>query len=460
MHTSASAIAESRRPHAGKLSQASLLHQSDERLVSLARSGSERAWAEITRRYGHQLRVYCTRFVGANRAEDAVQQTFLQAFLSLRDGRHREIVLRAWLYRIAHNCSIDLLRKGTADYDELDLEYDGVAQPPTLFEQREEIRRLVARMRDLPDAQRRALALRELEGRSYEEISAQLGHSGSGVRQLIFRARTALRNSAAGILPFGSHHVATAVSVPASSGGGLDAAGAATLAVVAVLGSGLAAADSPRRARLAHTPSAGASPSPVASRADVRAAAHSTPSAVSTGLSVHVPRSDGSADDAELTPTAPLVSSPATGIQAPPPAVVPPVPPAVDDAPAAAPTPAPGGEDVLQQSIAPGINRAPGVAPLPASPARSQGATPAPAPAPATPAVTPKGSGGTVAGTHPVPSKTSPQSSLLVRKPVKTAPAKQTPKVSPPKLPQQGQKASPKAAAPKPQPEARTRERG
>ena len=197
MYTDTPAIADRRRSQPGKLSHGALLHQSDERLVALARSGSERAWAEITRRYGRQLRAYCARFVGASRAEDAVQQTFLQAFLALRDGTPREIALRAWLYRIAHNCSIDLLRKGTPDYDQLDLEYDGVAQPPTLFEQREEVRRLVARMRALPDAQRQALALRELEGRSYEEISARLGHSGSGVRQLIFRARTALRNSAA-----------------------------------------------------------------------------------------------------------------------------------------------------------------------------------------------------------------------------------------------------------------------
>ena len=252
------------------------MHQSDDRLVTLARSGSERAWSEIMRRYRRQLRSYCGRFVGPSRAEDAVQQTFLQAFLALRDGTQREIALRAWLYRIAHNCSIDLLRKGTPDYDQLDLEYDGVPQPPTLFEQREEVRRLVARMRDLPDAQRQALALRELEGRSYEEISAQLGHSGSGVRQLIFRARTTLRNSAAALLPFGflkgrvqsvpleCHHVATAVSVPASSGGGMDVVGAATLAVVAVLGGGLATADdgSPRRARPAQPEQVGASPSP------------------------------------------------------------------------------------------------------------------------------------------------------------------------------------------------------
>jgi len=195
MYTESSpAIADTRRPHAGTLSQASLMHQSDERLVTLARSGSERAWAEITRRYRRQLRSYCGRFVGPSRAEDAVQQTFLQAFLALRDGAQRDIALRAWLYRIAHNCSIDLLRKVSPEHEQLDLEYDGVAQPPTLFEQREEVRRIVARMRDLPAAQRQALALRELEGRSYEEISAQLGHSGSGVRQLIFRARTALRN--------------------------------------------------------------------------------------------------------------------------------------------------------------------------------------------------------------------------------------------------------------------------
>ena len=88
-HTPTPAIADSRRTHAGMLSQASLRHQSDERLVLLARSGSERAWTEIMRRYGRQLRAYCARFVGPGRAEDAVQQTFLQAFLALRDGTQR-----------------------------------------------------------------------------------------------------------------------------------------------------------------------------------------------------------------------------------------------------------------------------------------------------------------------------------------------------------------------------------
>ena len=189
--------------HAGTLSCESLRHESDERLVALTRAGSERAFAEITRRYQKALRVYCSRLVGPERAQDAVQQALLQAFLSLRDRAPREIALRPWLYRIAHNCSIDLIRMGSWEHEQLDLESDGVPQPPALLEQKEELRCLIAGMRRLPDAQRQALTLRELEGCSYAEISARLGHTGSGVRQLIFRARTALRKGASALLPFG-----------------------------------------------------------------------------------------------------------------------------------------------------------------------------------------------------------------------------------------------------------------
>ena len=146
--------------HAATLSHESLLHQSDDRLVALTRAGSERAFSEITRRYQRQLRAYCSRLVGVERAQDAVQQALLQAFLSLRDGAPRHIALRPWLYRIAHNCSIDLLRMGSWEYDELDLEFDGVPQPPALFEQKQELRDMIDGMRRLPEAQRQALALR------------------------------------------------------------------------------------------------------------------------------------------------------------------------------------------------------------------------------------------------------------------------------------------------------------
>src|SRR4051794_39515547 len=243
------AAAQVRRSHPGSQASSTLRHASDECLVALSRGGSERAFAEIMRRYQRPLQFYCTHLVGVPRAEDAVQQAFLQAFLSLRDGERREIALRPWLYRIARNCAIDLLRKQPFEHDELDPEFDGMPQPPGVFEQKEEFARVVAAIQALPEGQRRALTLRELEGRSYGEISEELGHTSSGVRQLIFRARTSLRNLGALILPVGSlrwrllgspsttvadpHQMAVAATV--SSGGGGNALGAAASVVAATV---------------------------------------------------------------------------------------------------------------------------------------------------------------------------------------------------------------------------------
>jgi RNA polymerase sigma factor (sigma-70 family) len=244
-----------RRSHLGTQSNFTLRHASDECLVALTRGGSERAFAEIMRRYQRPLQFYCVHLVGAPRAEDAVQQAFMQAFVSLRDGERREISLRPWLYRIARNCAIDLLRKQPFDHDQLDPDFDGMPQPPGVFEQKEELARIVAAIQALPERQRRALTLRELEGRSYGEISAELGHTDSGVRQLIFRARTALRNLGAMICPFESirwrvlssppaamadpHGVAVAATVSSSGGGNvLQAAASMVVATVTLIGAG------------------------------------------------------------------------------------------------------------------------------------------------------------------------------------------------------------------------------
>ena len=87
MYTDTPAIADTRRPHSGKLSQEALLHQSDDRLVALARSGSERAWdGDHAPLRAPAARPTARASSVPSRAEDAVQQTFLQAFLALRDG--------------------------------------------------------------------------------------------------------------------------------------------------------------------------------------------------------------------------------------------------------------------------------------------------------------------------------------------------------------------------------------
>jgi RNA polymerase sigma factor (sigma-70 family) len=443
------------------LSPASLRHQTDERLVSLARSGSERAWSEIMRRYRPQLRSYSARFVGPGRAEDAVQQTFLQAFLALRDSQPREIALRAWLYRIAHNCSVDVLRKGAWDHEQLDLEYDGVPQPPMLFEQKEEIRGLVASMRALPDAQRQALALRELEGRSYEEISSRLGHSGSGVRQLIFRARTTLRNGVGAILPFGAlrarfsqpgavecHHIANAVSAPASSGGGLDTAGAAALAVVAVLGGGVVAtgADS-KRARHAPRTAVASPPEPAAPRAQASAPAGrpQRPAGRTGGFTAKL-----SAPPAVVGPNRAIVEALAPPAPADPgvtgPVTQPESPAAAQGAPGSVGAPAGAGtpaEDTRQQSTAPSQPSdaaGPPASTQPASgtaPAPSEGTDGAPPPAsPGTPAAPAAPQSGAQAGGTAAPGRAPGRPPKPAPKPAPRKPLKpQSPKAQAPKQP-------------------------
>ena len=384
--------------HAGTLSCESLRHESDERLVALTRAGSERAFAEITRRYQRALRVYCSRLVGPERAQDAVQQALLQAFLSLRDRAPREIALRPWLYRIAHNCSIDLIRMGSWEHEQLDLESDGVPQPPALLEQKEELRCLIAGMRRLPDAQRQALTLRELEGCSYAEISARLGHTGSGVRQLIFRARTALRKGASALLPFGllrdrlagsaveAHQVAGIAAVPASSAGASETLGAAALAVVVVLG-GVAGGERSMRATEAPAAHAARSIAPLQSRTPLTASP-----VVRTALP---PRRSSRSKDGAVAPSPAPAPVPAPVIEqtaspAAPPEVVAPVAPApASDLGAQAPPavpPAPAGEatGVQQQSLPSGP--APGAAPTQLPPDGSQSGATTPSPAPAPPA--------------------------------------------------------------------------
>ena len=84
---------------------------SDERLARRAVGGDERAFAAIFRRYHQPLYRYCLAIVGdPEDAQDALQNTMIKVLRAL-PGEEREIELKPWLYRIAHNESIDLLRR-------------------------------------------------------------------------------------------------------------------------------------------------------------------------------------------------------------------------------------------------------------------------------------------------------------------------------------------------------------
>lgn len=177
-----------------------LRFQTDGRLVALVRDGYESAFEEIFRRYGAALRSYAASIVTAQRADDVTQDAFTKAYLALR-GTDKEIQLRPWLYRIVRNTALTNIRDEPSPGSELDGTYAGGIASEELAEQREEIKRLMAGLRKLPEPQRAAIVMRELEGLSHEQIAASLGLSGGAVRQSIYRARRALREGVGLLLP-------------------------------------------------------------------------------------------------------------------------------------------------------------------------------------------------------------------------------------------------------------------
>ncbi len=179
-----------------------LRFQPDGRLVSLVRDGYESAFEEIFRRYGAALRSYAASIVTAQRADDVTQEAFTKAYLALR-GTEKEIQLRPWLYRIVRNTALTNIRDEPRARLELELDERQAAgmSPEEVAEQREEVKRLMAGLRELPEPQRAAIVMRELEGLSHEQIAASLGLSGGAVRQSIYRARRALREGVGLLVP-------------------------------------------------------------------------------------------------------------------------------------------------------------------------------------------------------------------------------------------------------------------
>jgi RNA polymerase sigma factor (sigma-70 family) len=168
--------------------------RSDEQLVALFRAGNDAAFSVIHDRYRQRLFAYARQMLGGSRqdAEDALQDVFLRAYASLR-GSDRPVSLRAWLYRVAHNRCIDHLRKPVPpDADLFDTSRKPLHDPITESERREDLRQLIADVRRLPEQQRSALLMREMDGMSYAELGEALGVSLQAVKSLLVRARIGL----------------------------------------------------------------------------------------------------------------------------------------------------------------------------------------------------------------------------------------------------------------------------
>jgi RNA polymerase sigma factor (sigma-70 family) len=208
--------------------------QPDRRLVALVRDGYELAFDEIVRRYAKPLGRYAASVVGA-RSEDVTQDAFSKALVALRrDGN--EIELRPWLYRIVRNTALNDLRDRPPTPELLAEEIVGGRGAAEEVERREEIVDLVSRLRALPEPQRAAIVMRELEGLSHDEIASALGMSGGAARQMIYRARQALREGASLLLPIPVLRVLLEHGTEMAAGAGAAGAGGAAIATTASAG--------------------------------------------------------------------------------------------------------------------------------------------------------------------------------------------------------------------------------
>ena len=168
--------------------------QSDERLIALVRRGNHHAFEALVARYQSRLLAFCRHMLASREdAEDVLQEVFAAAFNAIL-GDEREINVRPWLYRIARNRSLNHLRKTTAiGVDSMDVHLsEGGETTAEKVHKREEFRLLMADVQDLPETQRTALLLREIDALSYEQISEAMETTVPSVKSLLVRARVSL----------------------------------------------------------------------------------------------------------------------------------------------------------------------------------------------------------------------------------------------------------------------------
>jgi RNA polymerase sigma factor (sigma-70 family) len=177
--------------------------QSDQRLAGLAGEGHERAFEALVHRYRRQLLRYCRGMrLSDARAEDVLQQAFLQAWMAFARGTEvREV--RPWLYRIVHNAAINAMRGAADDHSELTeaMQAKAALAGESELQRKMAVHEALADMAALPQMQQQAIFLTAVDGQSHDEVASVLGISEGALRGLLYRARASLRSAAAALTP-------------------------------------------------------------------------------------------------------------------------------------------------------------------------------------------------------------------------------------------------------------------
>jgi RNA polymerase sigma factor (sigma-70 family) len=172
--------------------------QGDEKLIALVRRGHNGAFEALVQRYQPRLLAFCRHMLSSQEdAEDVLQEVFAAAYNALL-ADERPINARPWLYRIARNRCLNHLRKPrAAGQDSMDIfERDNGTTTAETVHGREEFRQIVTDVGELPETQRTALLLREIDALSYDQIAEAMDTTIPSVKSLLVRARVSLAEAA------------------------------------------------------------------------------------------------------------------------------------------------------------------------------------------------------------------------------------------------------------------------
>ena len=175
---------------------------SDEQLVTLVLNGRTQAFSLLVERYQKQVFALAYRLGGDyDEARDMAQEAFIRIFQELpRFDASRRFF--PWMYKVAHNTCINMLRKRPRETAPLESVYDMAAgddsrdgSPVASYEQLELSETINRALQSLPENYRLPLVLKYVSGMSYQEIAQQMELPVSTIETRLFRGRAMLKKA-------------------------------------------------------------------------------------------------------------------------------------------------------------------------------------------------------------------------------------------------------------------------
>lgn len=176
-----------------------MIFDDDERLISKALDGNEKAWVKLVKRYEKRIYNYSLRMTGAtDEAMDLVQEVFLSVFRNLPNYRG-DGVFPAWLFRIANNRCIDFLRRrNTNPLAKQSLnDMDAITSSKMADEdlQRDQENKQVLKLLSkLTEEQRQVVEMKLFQSMTFDEIEGYTGLSANTAKTRFYSALLKLRN--------------------------------------------------------------------------------------------------------------------------------------------------------------------------------------------------------------------------------------------------------------------------